>query len=113
MRERRTDIRVDVCLDAIWDGTRGNSHARVTDLSENGCYVDSICDVHVGEILHFKVQLPSGDWLDLTGRVAHHFARIGFGLQFVDLNARQVEQLRWLLDHLRHSNEHPQSRICA
>ena len=87
MRERRTDIRIDVCLATVWD----DSQARVTDLSEGGCYEESICEACVREILHFKVQLPNGEWLDLVGEVAHCFARIGFGLRFVNLDSVQLE----------------------
>jgi PilZ domain len=105
MSERRTDKRFDVCLDAVWDGRRGNYSARVTDLSDNGCYVDSLGEALVGEILHFRVQLPSGDWLELTGEVAHHATTIGFGLQFIDLEEDTLEKLRWLISYLRGPHE--------
>jgi hypothetical protein len=113
MRERRTDIRLDVCLDAVWDGNGGNSPARVTDLSEGGCYIDSICEACVGEILHLKVQLPDDEWLDLVGEVAHCFARVGFGLRFVNLESAQLEKLRWVIEHLKQPHEHLASKICA
>src|ERR1700740_754389 len=99
IRERRTDIRFDVCLDAMWDGTREHSGARITDLSEGGCYVDSICEAAVGEVLHFKVRLPTGEWLNLVGEVAHYFARLGFGLRFVNLNTTQLNKLRLLIEY--------------
>jgi len=111
--ERRTKKRFEVCLDAIWDGTTGNSQARVTDLSEDGCYVDSISEAVTGEILHLKVQLDDGDLLDLTGEVAHTFPRIGFGLRFVELSVTQRQKLFALLDRLRGSTDRPVARICA
>ena len=111
--ERRTKKRYEVCLDAIWDGARGNSQARVTDLSEEGCYIDSISEAVTGEILHLKVQLLSGEWLDLTGEVAHTFPRIGFGIRFVNVSMTQRQKLFALLEHLKGSDDRPLARICA
>ena len=111
--ERRTKKRFDVCFDALWDGATGNSQARVTDLSEDGCYIDSISEAVTGEILHLKVQLPNGDWLDITGEVAHSLPRIGFGLRFVDINELEKQRLMSLLNHLESSTARPLARICA
>ena len=70
--------------------------ARITDLSEGGCYLDSVGEVRRGEIVGFRILLPDEDWLYLEGEVRHH-SSIGFGVQFVDLNEEQTEKLRWLL----------------
>lgn len=79
----------------------GNYTARVTDLSEGGCYVDSIGEAYTGELLSFKVQMPNGEWLELTGEVAHHTNTVGFGLRFVDLTDHQRERLRELIAYLK------------
>ena len=100
MSDRRREERFEVCLDAIWDGKSGNYTARVTDLSEGGCYVDTLGDAHVGEILSFKLQTPTGEWLELTGEVAHETPPLGFGLQFVYLAEEQLEKLRSLISQL-------------
>lgn len=97
MSDRRRENRLEVCLDAVWDGKSGNYSARVTDLSEGGCYVDTLGEAHVGEILSFKLQLSGGDWLALTGEVAHETPPLGFGLRFVYLTEEQIEKLRSLL----------------
>ena len=96
MDDRRTEQRWEVCLDALWDGKSGNYSARVTDLSEGGCYVDTLGEATVGEILRFKLQLPSGDWLELIGEVAHETPPLGFGMRFIDLTDEQRETLRSL-----------------
>jgi len=103
--ERRIQRRFDVCLDAVWDGARSNSTARVADLSEGGCYIDSIAEVTEGEILRLKIKMPSGDWLDLVGVVAHSFPRLGFGLRFVNLDEEKRSQLELVLAHLSESDE--------
>ena len=111
--ERRDKRRFEVCLDAAWDSPGGSSNARITDLSESGCYVDSINEAFPGEILHLKVQLPTGELLDLIGEVAHSFPRLGFGFRFLTPSDEQLVKLRSLLDHLEKSSEQPVARICA
>ena len=101
MSERRTEIRRDVCLDAVWDGKSGNYEARVTDLSKGGCYVDTMGEAQVGEAIVFRLALPDGNWLELTGEVAHETPPLGFGLRFINLTDEQHEQLRALLEHLQ------------
>ena len=98
MDERRSKPRLSVSLDAVWDGDSGGKHsARVTDLSEGGCYLDTVGEVMTGEIVAFRVLLPDDEWLYLEGEVKHHRHGFGFGVQFVDLNDEQTEKLTQLL----------------
>jgi len=97
MADRRSKPRLNVSLDAMWDSSTQAHSARVTDLSEGGCYLDSVGDVRQGEIVGFRIQLPEGDWLYLEGEVRHHTPKTGFGVQFVDLNEEQTAKLQWLL----------------
>jgi hypothetical protein len=97
MSDRRSEKRLEVCLDAVWDGNSGKHPARVTDLSEGGCYVDSLGDALIGEVLNIKLQLQNGEWLELSGEVAHHMPPMGFGVRFVNLSPEQFEKLRSLL----------------
>jgi PilZ domain-containing protein len=99
MSDRRAEKRLEVCLDAVWDGTSGKHPARVTDLSEGGCYIDTLGDALVGEVLNVTLQLPNCDSLKLTGEVAHQMPPIGFGIRFVDLSSEQLEKIRSLLDN--------------
>ena len=97
MTDRRREERLQVCLEAVWDGESGNHAARVTDLSEGGCYVDTLGGTQVGEILNLKLQLPGGAWLELAGEVAHQSPPLGFGLRFGELTDEQVEKIRSLI----------------
>ncbi len=101
MDERRSKPRLSVHLDAVWDGGEERHSARVTDLSEGGCYLDTVGEVMVGEIVAFRVLLPDDDWLYLEGEVRHHRHSVGFGVQFVELNEEQTENLRRLLEIAR------------
>jgi PilZ domain len=97
MADRREEDRIEVCLDAVWDGTMGKYTARVTDLSEGGCYIDSLCEAYVGEVIRFNMQLPSGEWLELTGEIAHHVPQLGFGVRFVNLSDSNRQKLLTIL----------------
>lgn len=105
MSDRRKEERLEVCLDAVWDGKSGNYIARVTDLSEGGCYVDTLGEAHVGEILSFKLQLPAGEYLQLTGEVAHETPPLGFGMRFVYLSDEQTEKLRSIIAQLQYPSD--------
>jgi hypothetical protein len=96
MDDRRTKERLNVSLNAMWDSSMEAHSARITNLSEGGCYLDSVGEVRRGEIVGFRVLLPGGDWLYLEGEVRHHDTE-GFGVQFVDLNDEQTEKLHFLL----------------
>lgn len=96
MDDRRSKPRLSVRLDAMWDSSTQAHSARITDLSEGGCYLDSVGEVRRGEIVGFRVLLPDDDWLYLEGEVKHHSTN-GFGVQFTELNDEQTEKLYWLL----------------
>jgi PilZ domain len=101
MDDRRSKPRLSVHLDAVWHGGEERHSARITDLSEDGCYLDTVGEVMAGEIVAFRVLLPDDDWLYLEGEVRHHRHGLGFGVQFVDLNEEQSEKLLVLLQIAR------------
>ena len=97
MDERRSKPRLNVSLDAFWKGSEGRHSAKVVDLSEGGCYLDTVGEVMTGEVVAFRILMPDEDWLYLEGEVKHHRHKLGFGVQFIDLNEEQQEKLSWLL----------------
>lgn len=96
MHDRRKQPRLNVSLDAMWDSSTEAHSARVTNLSEGGCFLDSVGEVRSGEIVGFRILMPDDDWLYLEGEVRHLGAG-GFGVQFTELNEDQLEKLNWLL----------------
>ena len=97
MPERRTKPRLGINLGVEWERAEGKLSARISNLSEGGCYLDSVGDVKRGEIVGFRVLLPDDDWLYLEGEVRHYTAGEGFGVQFVDLNEEQEAKLKALI----------------
>lgn len=108
MKEKRTETRFDICLTARWQGSLARHNVRLTDLSHGGCYVDTIVEVIVGEILLLQILMPDGSWFELQGVVAHHSAGLGFGVRFVNLDEEQHRQIRSLL-----MTQNPSPDVCA
>jgi len=88
--ENRKQPRIEVCLTARLEGTA--AEVRIADLSDGGCYVDSIAEVVVGEMVNLNI-LHDGQWVKVSGIIAHHFPRLGFGIRFVNLDAKQQSWL--------------------
>jgi hypothetical protein len=97
MKENRTKVRFETSLTARWEGSASNQNVRIGDLSEGGCYVDSILEVSVGETLLLNILMPNGEWFGVQGVVAHHHPRLGFGVRFMDPDGKQHQQIRALL----------------
>lgn len=92
--ENRKQPRIELCLTARLEGTA--AEVRISDLSEGGCYVDSIAEVIVGAMVNLNI-LHDGEWVKLSGLIAHHFPRLGFGVRFVNLNKDQHQHVSSLL----------------
>jgi PilZ domain len=93
--DRRDEERIPLNLDVRWEGV---SHgARLSDISVDGCYIDTIAaSVQVGELILFEVKMPDGEWLPLRGEVTHVLPNVGFGLCFTfltDEEQRLIAQL--------------------
>ena len=111
MPERRSKPRLSINLGAEWESAGEKLSARISNLSEGGCYLDTVGDVRRGEIVGFRVLLPDDDWLYLEGEVRHYTAGEGFGVRFVDLNDEQEAKLKALIG--RTSEAEAQAGISA
>jgi hypothetical protein len=106
---RRTEPRVDFreAVRVIWPGEVSGVVARAVNLSSAGILVDAPTPTPcpVGSDVLCDVSLPRGPRL-LRGRVAHRrvlpSAKVGMGIEFVDLSPREVAELR---DAIQESEE--------
>ncbi len=93
--ERRDEERIPLSLEVRWEGV--SRSARLSDISVDGCYIDTIAaNVVIGEVISFEVRLPDGEWLPLRGEVTHTMPGVGFGLCFTfltDEEQRLIAQL--------------------
>lgn len=95
--EKRTSERVPVNLPARWHGVSGSHEGRVEDVSLSGCFVNTTGAVDVGETVSLLIQLPSGRWLPLRGKVAFHHQLTGFSVSFSILDDKERETLKELV----------------
>ena len=77
---------VTVSFDVVWQGSSGKQDARMSEISMDGCFIDSITQGRtLGELVEFKVHLPTGPWISLQGELVNEDYPIGFGLRFSEL----------------------------
>ena len=95
--EKRKHERVPVVLEVNWDGGTRTSGARTTDISEGGCFIDTMGHAPVGETIDFKLLLPDGEWIVVRGVVVYELPRTGFGVRFTHISASDRERLQALL----------------
>ena len=95
--ERRSSQRKRVLLEAKWESMSRTHEARVDDVSLGGCFVNTLGRVELGEEVNLQIQLPSGEWLALRGRVATYQPGVGFGVSFTSLAERETAELKELI----------------
>ena len=66
----------------VLESASGRQPARISDISEGGCYIDTIVEVKVGDEVSFEVRKPDGMSVRKTGVIAYHFAGMGFGVRY-------------------------------
>lgn len=95
MYEQRKDFRVPLRLEVRWDGYSGGKSAVTSDISLGGCYIESLCPVNIGDVLNLDFLPANTEALQLQGQVLYSHQNVGFGVRFMDLQARK--QIRDLL----------------
>ena len=101
--ERREGERVPLPLEARLESASGKHPVRISDISLNGCYIETLGQVSVGERVRFEIQVPTGQWMRLSGEVAYTHSNIGFGVRFVGLSDSKRKVLEQLIDYARGS----------
>jgi PilZ domain len=81
----RQQDRIPFLTEIVFEALSGRHASRISDLSNGGCFADSIAPVQEGEELNFLLKLESGDSMPFTGRVAYVMERVGFGISFTNL----------------------------
>ena len=75
----------------------GRREARISDLSEGGCYVECWAGVQPGDTVQFEIQLPAGETMPVVGEVTYAFEGMGFGVKFLGLGEEHVRRVRELV----------------
>jgi hypothetical protein len=99
--ERRSQERVKLVLEARWEGLAGRHEARLSDLSAGGCFIESIGQVQLHELVRFEIQLPWGRWLPLQGTVVYCQPNFGFAIRLTELSEMQQRQFNALFAYAK------------
>jgi hypothetical protein len=101
--EKRSSDRIATDLPARWQGVSGAHEGRIEDLSPTGCFVNTTGSVDVGERISPLIQLPSGAWFPLRGKVAFFHHMTGFSVAFAVDGEKVRDQLQQLIAAQNHS----------
>lgn len=97
IEDNRKHERVPILVEVLWGGGTRTSGARTTDISEGGCFIDTMEHAAVGETIGFKLLLPDGEWIPVQGQVVYELPRTGFGVRFTNISDSDRERLKALL----------------
>jgi c-di-GMP-binding flagellar brake protein YcgR len=91
--EKRRHERAPMLVEILLEGTTSNHQARTTDISEGGCFIDTMGRAAVGEMINFKLLLSDDEWIAVEGEVVYELAGTGFGVRFVNISDSDQERL--------------------
>ena len=103
MTERRKDERVQVTIDAYWEGVVAQCAGTVVDLSVSGCFILTSDLVTEDELIRLELRMPTGGSLYLWGEVVYKLAEMGFALRFTGMGDAEREMLALLIEYARYS----------
>ena len=79
-------------------GSATRLSGRVTEISRNGCYVDSLNALPVDTVLNLRIERDHGTFAT-RGKIIYVHERIGMGVVFLDPPKDQVEILdSWIIE---------------
>jgi hypothetical protein len=76
-----------------FDGRRDGlieTPVRLYDLSQGGCFVNSLHEQEVGTVIGLKIDLPYEGWISARAETVHKRLGFGYAVRFVDMS-RQDE----------------------
>lgn len=109
MKEQRRHPRVPLRLEVSWSGSQTRPGI-TTDISNGGCYVESIVQVAVGDLLRFKFQLDAERTIEIEGEIRYIHPTIGFGVRFGNILNVQMQTLLGLIRSAQ-ENQNPSEQI--
>ena len=101
MEERRRTERVEVALDAHWEGVLVQCSGTVVDLSVTGCFILTPDQVQPQELIRIEIEKPTGGYIYLWGEVVYQVSEMGFALRFTGTTDKEERMLQLLIDYVR------------
>ncbi len=95
--EKRKSERKSYFSEVSLEFSSGNYQARISDLSEGGCFVDSIATVTEGDFINITIRRPGGDAWRFESIIAYTMPGFGFGVRFKNLTDEHISFLQQIL----------------
>jgi hypothetical protein len=94
--ERRRHERLAKPMDGSWRGQSGATSCRITDISWDGCFLETLTAPSVGEAT--VVTVPAGGRMnEISGQIVYVERGHGIAVKFDKLTVDQIEALKDLL----------------
>lgn len=84
-------------VEIVLESASGHREARLSELSWGGCFIDTIAEAPIGEIVSFEIKDQGQAPLRFSGEVIYTFPGIGMGLKFTEVPSASREFLRSVL----------------
>jgi hypothetical protein len=98
--KRRQHVRVTGPFDGKRIGPI-DTPAQIYDLSEGGCFVNSMQDQQEGREVELEITLPNEGMIRVTGLTLYSRAGFGFATRFTQVQPDARERLQRELDRIR------------
>jgi Tfp pilus assembly protein PilZ len=104
-RNERKFRRVDVSLNAKWNGDTSKAEAHVVNLGLGGCFVTGPSQIPIGEDAFLDVQLLNGRWVSLPVKTIYALFDRGIGVKFGYLSKEQADDILKTIDYFLESDD--------
>ena len=74
---------------------------RIYDLSEGGCFINSLHEQQPGVVFRLKIDVPFEGWIDLKAETLYRNPGFGFAVCFIEMNEETKMRLRRALQQLK------------
>ena len=95
-RRKHPRFKLNVPVEVHADGSETPIRCATSDLSLDGCYVETMFPFPVGTSLELKLQLEST--LLILAKVVTSYPQVGNGIEFIRILPEDLDELRAFLD---------------
>jgi hypothetical protein len=73
---------------------------RIYDLSEGGCFVNSLHDQEKNSAVALEIELPYEGWISVKGQTLYRKPDYGYAVRFTEMSAETMNRLRRAIQRL-------------
>ena len=79
---------------------------RIYDLSQGGCFVNSLFEQEIGVTFGLKIELPYEGWIKVRAETLYRRDGLGFAVRFTEMTGEAAKRLEVALMRLRDRAPH-------